>query len=150
MPLHTKARTKRQRAHMASRSDSHIADKVANDKRRELVYVAIPTLPRPGPKRDWPIPGWEATFDGARWTKCQEPKHELIDYLEKETGARLHYYDYTIRRGKRTRVKRKDASPVEILTFQFSPPANEFFASELAAGRNPRPALTEITKRFLS
>lgn len=150
MPTYTRARSSRQRRHSASRSKTHAQDKANGEKRRGLVFVAVPAPQRPSPKRTLSafLTGHEYIHSADRWTRCQG-KEEYADYLDAEAERRAWFIGKTKRKGIEGTMKRPAATPVEIVTVTFSPWLSDFLAAAFEAGRDPRPQLAKIRTRFI-
>lgn len=149
MSTHTKAKTRRQWRHPASRSVSHQEDKRQGDRRRETDWIGVDAPERPSPKRSFgPIQGHEYTYERGKWHRCETPE-EFADFLEYEARRRNWYRDQTSRKGVPVTMTRRVAAPLEILTTTFSPWLSDHTAAQVAAGRDPRPGLAKIRNGWL-
>lgn len=91
MSTYTKARTRRQLRHPASRSRSHQLDKQQGERRKETAWLHVDAPPRPVPERSFAALGaHEYTFDGQQWRRCQGSE-AFADYLEEEAARRSFY-----------------------------------------------------------
>jgi len=150
MSTYTKAKSKRQQRHAASRSRSHRQDKRQGEARRKTAWIGVDAPPRPSPRRNFgPLDGHEYTHDGDQWHRCPDPE-EFADHLEAESERRSWYVKQTKRKGVPVVMKRQVATPLEILTTTFAPWLSDWTAAEVAAGRDPRPKLAAIRNRWLA
>jgi hypothetical protein len=149
MSTHTRARSRRQLRHPASRSKSHQRDKREGEARRETQFVPVAASEHPSPRRSFNgLAGHEYTFDGQTWKRCTGPE-EFADYLEREAKRRNWYRSTTQRKGVPVEMKRPVETPVEILTTTFSPWLSDWVEAEIGAGRDPRRNLAAIRNRWL-
>ncbi len=149
MSTHTRARTRRQLRHPASRCRSHREDKRQGEARREKQWVPVEAPQHPRPERSFaPLQGHEYTFDGSTWKRCVG-EEEFADYLEAEAKRRNWYMDQTQRKGVPVKMKRPVATPIEVVTTTFSPWLADWTAAEIAAQRDPRPKLALIRNAWL-
>jgi hypothetical protein len=149
MSTHTRAKTRRQLRHPASRSQSHRQDKRQGEARQQTTWLGVAAPPRPGPRRNFgPLDGHEYTFDGDRWHRCQEPE-EFADHLESESKRRSWYVKETTRKGVAVTMKRQVATPLEILTTTFAPWLSDWTAAQIKAGHDPRPKLAALRSAWL-
>ena len=146
MSTHTRAKTSRQQRHPASRGKSHKQDKRAAERRNGAAFVRVPAPARASPARPFEgygITGHEFTHTAGNWHRCTGPE-EFADYLETEAKRRAWFIDTTQRKGRAVKMKRKAATPVEVLTTTFPPWLSDWALAELQAGRDPRPQLADI------
>lgn len=149
MSTHTRARTKRQWRHPASRCRSHKLDKQQGELRKETAWLGVDAPQRPSPQRSFPgLQGHEYTHDGENWHRCQAPE-EFADFVEREAARRSWYRSTTTRKGVPVEMLRRVDSPIEVLTTTFAPWLSDWTAAELAGGYDPRPFLGVVRAEFL-
>jgi hypothetical protein len=150
MPIHTRAKTKSQQRHAASRSQSHRQDKAQGEARRQTAWIGVEAPARPSPRRSFGplLQGHEYRRDGEHWRRCQDPE-EFADYIEAEAARRAWYLSRTTRRGVAVTMKRPVATPVTVQTTTFAPWLSDWTAAQVAAGHDPRPQLAGIRNGWL-
>jgi hypothetical protein len=149
MSTHTRAKTKRQWRHPASRSRSHLNDKRQGEARRETQWVPVAAPEHPRPDRSFaPLQAHEYTYDGSTWRRCNDPE-EFADYLETEARRRNWFMDRTQRKGVPVQMRRPAETPVEVLTTTFSPWLADWTEAQLKAERDPRQQLAAIRNQWL-
>lgn len=150
MATRRRATTKRKRLHCGSRSAAHRADKKEGEARRAVEFIGVTAPPRPSPLRDFSqLEGHEFTRTETGWQRCHGPD-EFGDFLEEEASRRDWFFDAVTRKGKTSRMKRRAATPIEVLTVTFAPWLSDWVAAELAAGRYPRPRLAKIRNAWMT
>jgi hypothetical protein len=149
MGTYIRAKTKRQRAHMGSRSKGHAADKAAGEIRAKFGYVRVDAAPRPSPVRDLTsLGGSEYKHEGGKWVRLNDPE-ELSAWLDL-ADARLNWYNRdTTRNGKPVRMRTPVATPVAIFTINSAPWLSDWIADKLKKN-DPRPALCQIRDRLVA
>ena len=151
MSTYTRAKTRRQQRHPASRSRSHKADKAAAERRKAVAFLPIPApnYAVAGPTLEGlGMTGYELIYDGSRWHACADPE-SFGDYLEGESKRRNWFFDLVQRGRKRARMRRKVATPIEVLTTPFCAGMRTWCASELEHGADPRWHLAAIRNWWL-
>lgn len=151
MSTYTRAKTRRQQRHPASRSRSHKADKAGAERRKAVEFLPIPApqYSVAGPTfEQLGMSGYELIYDGFRWHGCADPE-AFGDYLEAESRRRNWFFDVVKRGEKRARMRRKTATPIEVLTTPFCPGMRAWCAAELERGADPRWHLSAVRNRWL-
>lgn len=148
MSTHTRARSRRQLRHPASRSRSHRRDKDQGEARQKTAWIGVEAPQHPSPERSFgPLQGHEYTCDGETWKRCIGPE-EFADFMERQAALRGWYRTETTRKGVVVAMKRP-ATAVEILTTVFAPWFSDWTAAEIAAKRDPRKKLAAVRNRWL-
>ncbi len=148
MSTHTRARTRRQQRHSASRSRSHRRDKAQGEARQKTAWIGVEAPQHPSPERAFgALVGHEYIHENGQWRRCDDPE-AYANYLEHEAGRRGWYRSTTTRQGQAVDMKRP-ATAVEILTSTFSPWLSDWTADEIAAKRDPRQKLAAVRTKWL-
>ena len=148
MSTHSRPKNKRQLRHPGSRSRSHQLDKQEGEARQKNDWLRISAPESPTTKRTFgTLQGHEYTFDGEQWQRCEGPE-EFADYIEAEAAKRSWFMDHPKRKGVATEMRRRVASPVEVLTTTFAPWLSDWLAAETVQGRDARPKLAAIRNRW--
>lgn len=149
MSTYSRARSRRQQRHPASRSKSHRLDKQQGETRQRTSWVGVEAPERPSQKRDFRgLEGHEYIFDEQGWKRCQNPE-SFADLLERKGRECGWYVGQTYRKGVPVSMRRPVATPVEVLTVSFEPALSDWTAAEIAAGRDPRRKLAAIRNLWL-
>ncbi len=131
---YTRARSRRQQRHSASRSASHKSDKRGGDARQEILWLGVPSVPNPlTPRRDFQALGLEGSefrFVDGVWVRCHDPE-EYADWLEAEARRRNWFLDEVLRQGRQLQMRRPAATPFEVLTTDCAPWLSDWILARL-------------------